>query len=403
MTRNFFFAAVSAGSASLLLLLSVVITNTLGQGPWGDFMFALSLALIGEALMDFGIHQVTIRSIARDPSTAPALFRNSLSIKLLPGLAMFAALGVLAFVLRPEFELRVATLLMLAAAIFRSYVLTVRGVLQGLELFRDDALVVVADRVLILIFCTAAVWSGYGLIGASVAFLAARTVACAVALVVAARHVGPPKPAFDRAVWSDLQRRALPLGAFLVVLNLYSYIDTILLGTLTTDVETGLYNSAYKLYEGLTYGTAIISAVMTPRLSNLWSTDPPAHAKVLRLTLVGAGLAAVALASGTRWLAPYALQMFGRDAVVAASTLNILCIGLPCVYAIWILQAAAISVFEERWLLRTTIIGVVFNVAVNLAMIPRYGRDGAAWATVFSEVLSAMVLSWALRKVLWPR
>ena len=137
MTRNFFYASVSAGSAVLLLLLSIVITNALGQGPWGDFMFALSMALIGEALMDFGIHQVTIRSIARDRSTAAVLFRNSLSVKLLPGLGMFVALGALTFIMHREPELRLATVLMLAAAVFRSYVLTVRGVLQGLESFRD--------------------------------------------------------------------------------------------------------------------------------------------------------------------------------------------------------------------------------------------------------------------------
>ena len=57
----------------------------------------------------------------------------------------------------------------------------------------------------------------------------------------------------------DLQRRALPLGAFLIVLNLYSYVDTIILSSLSSDTETGLYNSAYKLYEGLTYATAILS------------------------------------------------------------------------------------------------------------------------------------------------
>jgi O-antigen/teichoic acid export membrane protein len=402
MTRNFVYATISALSTALLLLLSVVITNTLGQGPWGDFMFALSMALIGEALMDFGIHQVTIRSIARDRATATQLFRNSLAVKALPGAAMFVLLSVVTFVLHDETDIRIATVLMLGSAVFRSYILTVRGVLQGLESFRDDAIVVVVDRLLILGLCTAAVWLGYGIVGAAAGFLVARIGACAAGLMVAHGHVGLPMPAFDKAVWSDLRRRSLPLGAFLVLLNLYAYIDTILLRSLASDVETGLYNSAYKAYEGLTYGTAVISAVITPRLAHLWSVDKPAHVRLLRRALAGCGAAAIGLAIVIRGIAPYLLRIFGEDAVLAAPALNILCLGLPFVYGIWILQAAAISVFEERWLLRATLIGVAFNVALNLVLIPVYGRDGAAWATVASEILSLGMLMWALRTVLWP-
>ena len=402
MTRNFVYATISALSSGLLLLLSVVITNALGMGPWGDFTFALSMALIGEALMDFGVHQVTIRSIARDRSTATTLFRNSLAVKALPGAAMFVLLSAVTFLLHDETNIRIATVLMLASAVFRSYILTIRGVLQGLESFRDDAMVVVGDRLLILGLCTTAVWLGYGIVGAAAGFLVARIAACAVGLIVAHRHVGLPRPAFDRAVWSDLQRRALPLGAFLVLLNLYSYIDTILLRSLAGSVETGLYNSAYKVYEGLTYGTAVISAVITPRLAQLWSVDKPAHVRLLRRALVGSGVAAIGLALVVLGVAPYLLQVFGDDAPAAAPALNILCVGLPVVYGIWILHAAAISVFEERWLLRATLVGVTFNVALNLLLIPPYGRDGAAWATVASEVLSLAMLTWALRRVLWP-
>ena len=402
MTRNFGYATLSAASAGLLLLLSILISNVLGQDGWGDFSFVLSVSLIGEALMDFGIHQVTIRSIARDRPRASELFRNSLALKALPGAAMFAALGALIFLLRPEADIRLASLLMLGSAVFRSYLLTVRGVLQGLEHFAHDSLVVVGDRLLVLAFGAAALWLDTGLVGVSAAFLLARALAVAGALVVAHRHVGPPRPAFDTAIWQDLQRRAMPLGAFLIVLNLYSYIDTIILYSLTTDLETGLYNSAYKTYEGLTYATAILSAVVTPRLSHLWSVDRGAHLRLVRQSLwASVGLAAV-LGSAAWVLAPWVLQIFGSEAVAATRALRILALGLPFVFAIWILHAVAISVFEERWLFRTTVVGSLANIGLNFLLIPRYGRDGASAATVLGEVLSLAILVWALRRAIWP-
>ncbi len=400
--RSFVYAAISAASAGLLLILLILIGNVLGADALGDFSFALAFSLIGEALMDFGIHQVTIRSIARERHRASELFRNSLALKALPGAAMFVALSALAFVLRPEASLRAACVLMVASAVFRSYLLTVRGVLQGLERFADDSVVVLADRFAVLALGAAALWLGRGLVGLAAAFLVARGAAFAGALLVARRHVGAPRPAFDTAIWRDLQRRAMPLGAFLIVLNVYSYIDTIILRSLATAAETGYYNAAYKTYEGLTYATAILSAVITPRLSHLWSVDRAAHVRLLRQSLVASVGLAVALAMLAWWLGPFVLPIFGAGMAAATGALRILVVGLPFVFAIWVLHAIAISVFEERWLFRTAVAGSLANIALNFALIPRFGRDGAAAATVVGEILSMMILLWALRQAIWP-
>jgi O-antigen/teichoic acid export membrane protein len=401
-TRSFVYATVSAASAGLLLLLSILISNLLGQEAWGQFAFALALSMVGESLMDFGIHQVTIRTIARDRGEASRLFRNSLALKILPALVMFVALSVVAFALRREPSVRLVCVLMLGSAVFRSYLLTVRGVLQGLEHFADDSIVVVMDRLAVLVFCAVALWAGGGLVALASAFLAARALTMAGALWVVRRHVGGARLAFDTAVWKDLPRRALPLGAFLIVLNLYSYIDTLILGSLTTDLETGLYNSAYKTYEGLTYATAILSAVITPRLANLWSENRSTHLRLVRQSLVGSVGLALALTAAAWWLGPFVLPVFGTGAVAAVPTLRILALGLPFVFAIWVLHAVAISVFEERWLFRTTVAGSVVNVALNFWWIPQYGRDGAALATVAGELLSLVILVWALRQAIWP-
>jgi PST family polysaccharide transporter len=401
MSRNLLFSTISAGSAVLLLALATLIAHALGQDGFGQFSFALSLAMIGEPLMDFGIHQITIRSIARDRSVAPHLFRNSLALKALPGAAMFVVLGVFVFLWEPGHDLRIACLLMLGSAVLRSYVLTVRGVLQGLERFPEDSAIVVADRVLLLAAGAIALKLGAGLVGLAIAFVVARTIALAGAVLIARPHVGSPVPAFDTSVWWDLQRRAMPLGAFLTVLSVYSYIDTIILHRLTTDVETGLYNSAYRIYEGLSYAPAIISSVLTPRLSNLWKVDRAAHRALLRTGFV-ASLALAGLLTLAIWMvAPFALRIF-PDAQPAAMALRILGLGLGFVFAIWILHALAISVFEERRLFQTTVIGAIANILLNFWLIPRFGRNGAAIATVAGEALTMCVLWMFLRRAMRP-
>jgi O-antigen/teichoic acid export membrane protein len=198
---------------------------------------------------------------------------------------------------------------------------------------------------------------------------------------------------YDREVWLDLHRTALPLGLFLVVLNLYSYIDGVMLGYLRTDAETGLYAAAYKIYEGLTYAPLAISTVLTPKLSSLFHHDRVRHQ---RLALAGtAGSAALGvLVSGVAFAiaTPLIVFLFGRDFIAATSPFRILVLGLPVVFVIWILHAIAISVDRERLLLKTGIVGLIANVGINLYAIPHFGPNGAAFATVAGEIISMTML-----------
>ena len=393
MFRNMAYAGVSAASAGLLLILFIAAGRTLGDVEFGKFSFALALGTIFETLMDFGLHQVTIRAVARDRSQATALLHHTLGIKLVWTTGALVALVATATILRSEWDVRLACYLLGGSLVLRSYMLTIRGVLQGLERFGWDSFVVVTDRAILLIVGVAALAAGGGLRSLAMAFVVARGVALALSAWMTHTHLGGLGLRFDRAIWRELQTTALPLGFFLVVLNLYSYVDAVMLGVMRTDVETGLYTAAYRVYEGLSYAPSVIAAVLTPRLSALFVTDRIRHR---RLALVGlAGSTALAVAVGTvayQFATPLMTRLFGEDFAPAAAPFRILCVGLGFVFAIWVLHAIAISVNRERLLLTTGIIGLVVNVGLNFYLIPHQGASGAALATVAGEGVSLVVL-----------
>lgn len=283
--------------------------------------------------------------------------------------------------------------------VLRSYVLTIRGVLQGLDLFGWDSMVVGADRGILLVFSGAALVSGTGLRGLAIAFVAARAAALALSAWMAHAKLGGIGMGFDRAVSRDLQMRALPLGLFLVVLNLYSYVDGVMLGAMRTDVETGLYAGAYRIYEGMSYIPSIIYAVLMPRLSELFVSDRAAHRRLARRGLTGAaGLAIVMGAVAYLVATPLVVWILGAAFAPAVGPFRILCVGLVLVFAIWVVHAITISVNRERLLVKTAIIGLAVNVGLDLYVIPRMGATGAALATVVGELVSLGVLLLGLRR-----
>ncbi|HYM24128.1 MAG TPA: oligosaccharide flippase family protein, partial [Vicinamibacterales bacterium] len=70
MFKSFAYSSLSAGTAALLLILMIAAGRVLGDVEFGKFSFALLLGGIFETLMDFGLHQVTVRAVARDRSQA---------------------------------------------------------------------------------------------------------------------------------------------------------------------------------------------------------------------------------------------------------------------------------------------------------------------------------------------
>ncbi len=394
--QNVLFAGASSASAALLLILWVLAGRILGAEEFGKVHFALALGTILETLMDFGFHQVLIREVARDRDRAAALLHHVFGIKLLWTTVGLAVLIIAATWLRPERDVRLACYLIGASLVARSYMFTVRGVLQGLERFGWDSFVVIADRTLLLGVGVIMLLAGRGLLGMAAAFLIARAIALAVVLWTTRTQIGRFGIRYDREVWRDLQRTALPFGFFLIVLNLYSYVDSVMLGVMRGDVENGFYGAAYKLYEGLTYAPAAIAAVLTPRLAALFVSNPAAHRRLaFGGVIAAAAMAMVIGALGYLFAEPLIALLYSSDTsdyANAAPPFRILCAGLAAVFVIWVLHAIAISINRERLLLRAAVGGLIVNVAVNVWLIPSYGASGAAIATVAGEIVSLIVL-----------
>lgn len=401
MLKNTVFAGISAASAGLLMVLLMVASRVLGDENYGKFSFALAMGTIFETLMDFGLHQVAIRAIARDRSVALRILRNQLGLKIVWAVGAFAVLVVAATLLRGEADVRLACYLIGGSLVLRSYMLTIRGVLMGLERFGWDAVVVITDRLLLLVAGVVALWMGTGLQGLAISFVVSRALALVLAAALAQRQIGPVGISLEPQLWKELQRTAIPLGLFLVVINLYSRIDAVMLGTLRSNVETGVYGNAYGIYEGLTYLPSVLAAVLSPRLSRLFVTDRRKHRL---LAIGGAGLSGgLALLVGGAVFAfaqPLEVLLFGPAFAASAGPLRILSGGLSLVYVIWILHAVAISMNREKLLLTTGIVGLVGKVALNAYLIPHYGPSGAAVAVVLGEAISLVVLGQGL---IWGR
>jgi O-antigen/teichoic acid export membrane protein len=387
------YAAITNASALLLLVLLTIAGRVLSAADYGRFNYAIALTLIVETIMDVGLGPVTVRAVARDRANASQLLRRVLGLKLVWVAIGLALLLVVTPILRPDPALIKLCYLMGLSSAVRSYLLTARGLLQGIDRFDLEAALVVADRLVLLAIGGAVLWAGYGLFGLAMAFVVSRVIMLLAATLMLSRVVGSTRPEYDREAWRTLQAAALPLGFFMIALNTYNYIDTLILGIMRSDLETGWYSAAYRIYEGLTYAPAVLAAVLTPTLSHLFVNDRAAHRRMLSRALLAALALGAVLGGLVAWIAgPILLTLFGVKYAAGVAPLQILAGGSLFVFTTWILHAGAISTNLDSRLLLTTIVGLTANVILNVALIPHWGIRGAAWATVIAEGLTVTLL-----------
>jgi O-antigen/teichoic acid export membrane protein len=387
------YATITAGSAVMLVALTMIAGRFLPASEYGKFSFAIALATIVETLMDIGLGPVTVRTVARNAEGAGPFFRHVLGLKIAWGALGLVALLVVVPIIRTDPSVIRACYLMGLSSAIRSYVLSTRGLLQGLNRFDLEAVTVVADRGLLLVLGTLVLVGGFGLLGLSVAFVVARLLMFVIVTVIVKRVTGSAIPTYDRAVWIELQTAALPLGFFLITLTLYTYIDTVILFIMRTDAETGWYAASYRVYEGLMYAPSAFSTVLTPRFAQLFVDDPKRLHTLFQRSLLGSAAAALVIGVVAVVLArPMMLLFYGPAYEAAVPPLQVLAGGLIFVFCTWILHSAAIAIHLDRRLVGTTAIGLFANITLNILFIPSRGITGAAWATVIAEGLTVTLL-----------
>jgi O-antigen/teichoic acid export membrane protein len=125
----------------------------------------------------------------------------------------------------------------------------------------------------------------------------------------------------------------------------------------------------------------------------MYVDDRPGLRSLFRRSLIGSALMALIIGGAGLILArPMMLLFYGQAYEAAVPPLKVLAGGSIFVFCTWILHSAAIAMNLDRRLVGTTAIGLVANIALNIAFIPSRGITGAAWATVIAEAVTVTLL-----------
>jgi len=239
---------------------------------------------------------------------------------------------------------------------------------------------------------------GYGLLGATIGYVAGIAATLLLAVVL---HRREPVGGASTLTVRRFAATALPLALASASILLMNELDKVMLAIFRTEAEVGIYNAAFRISRQTVLLLPALNAAISPWVAPLLAEGR--HDDLRRLYRqttkwsLAAGWAA-ALVFVT--FAPECLSLFGPGYVTGASTLVLLALGQAVNSAAG--NAGVVLQFsghQQRELV-IGLWGIGTNVVLNVALIPRFGATGAAWATVASLVLIAALRVVAVRGVL---
>lgn len=186
-----------------------------------------------------------------------------------------------------------------------------------------------------------------------------------------------------------------------VAISVYTNLDTVMLGFMTDDVQTGLYSASVKVKNLLCSVVSSLGAVLLPRLSVYVRNEETDKffetlSKVLNFLL----LISLPLTVYFLFFARTSILLFsGAEYEAATPAMQLL---MPTVFFIALSGLTGNQILvplgREKAVMASVICGAVIDFGLNWIFIPKWGAAGAAAATMIAELIVLAVQLCFLQK-----
>jgi O-antigen/teichoic acid export membrane protein len=385
------------GSHGLKLVLQavyfIVVARKLGAAEYGTFIAASAVAEVVSPFSTLGIGNLMVKNVARDRNLFPLYWGNALVTNLIAGTGLILGLMVVAPLFLPS---SISPLLLGLAAInsliFSRILDLARMAYQSVSRFDRTAQMNLLPHMLRAgaALLMVSVFPDPNALDWMIVGLLCLGSAAIVSLLVIHREIGPAKPNLPK-LYPEL-RQGSYFAVGLSAQSIYNDIDKTMLASLASVEATGLYAAAYRLIEVAFVPMRSLLDASYTRFFKAGKTGVKGTWLVARKLLPMMGGYGLVAALGLYLCAPVVPWVLGPEYQMAVPALQWLA-PIVLLKGLHYIAADTLTGADLQGYRSLTQIGVAaLNIVLNLWLIPRYGWQGAVFASLASDGLLMVVL-----------
>lgn len=371
------------------LVLTIAYGRFLSDTAFGELYLAITfVALVGFPL-EFGFNQQLTRDVAQEPEKAQQYLSNILLLKVCFWIILFALIMLLSFLLGYRGEeiplIIIAGISLLADAIANVF----SSLHYALERVTFPVVGGILQKGLSALIGTIFLKYGAGVQVMALILLGSSFVNTFWQAIWGFRAAGLPF-AFSGKLIVHLLRTCIPFLVYGVLAVIYYRIDTVLLSFMTNAEVIGWYGAAYRLLDTLNFlPNLIIFSIMYPIFAKFSLGDKANLKMAIEKSMNFLLLCGMPIATLMIVAAPSIIGfLYHQEQYIhSVPALQVLAPGLLFLYANTVLGSLLMSIKQEKKITIMAAIALVFNLGLNLVLIPRYEHVGAAAVTSLTELL----------------
>lgn len=290
-------------------------------------------------------------------------------------------------------------------------VLYFRSNLAGLQLYEKDSLISILDRLLLIVMCSSILWGRISDVEMSIElFIYLQTVAYALTAIIAyltlRPHIKGIKGKFSMPFNIVILRKSFPYALLILLMGFYYRTDGVMLERMLDNgaYEAGIYAQAYRFFEAGNMLAYLFGALLFPMFSGLVGKKEQI-AELLNLAFKIITVFALVAAIICFFYSKEIMGLrFQTEIEASSSVFKFLMIGFTGICGTYVFGALLTANEKLRELNIMALCGVILNVVLNLLMIPKLKAEGAAIASMVTQLTMAcfQIVLVKLKLQIWP-
>ncbi|AUB56456.1 lipopolysaccharide O-side chain biosynthesis protein [Methanobacterium sp. MZ-A1] len=389
---------IGKNSAALLIaqILSYVLAffytlymaRYLGADGYGSISLAISLTGIFGILVDMGLNTLLIREVARDKSKTNSFISNTALMKIF--LSLFTLGAIYVFVNLSGYSEQVKTLIYIVyiSVVIGSYSNIFGAVMQAEEKMEYLSVSTIISGLVIFFGTLIGIYFSLDVIYFAVLYVTSNGLNFIYISLIYLWKFSFPKIEIDFGFWKPVLKEAWPFGFTSLSGQLYTYVDTVMISLMQGTLVVGWYSAAYRLILTLLFVPTAVNIAIFPVMSRLYTSSKESLILLNERYFKYMLILGIPLGFGTTVLADkIILLIFGAEYTPSIIALQILIWTMVFTFIgasfVQLLQ----SINKQLILTKISFICLVFNVILNLILIPKYSYIGASVVTLITEII----------------
>jgi O-antigen/teichoic acid export membrane protein len=368
-------------------VLALLLARFLGPESYGSYAIALSITSIIFTITMIGFENYFLKAASTTPDKRDHYYKSLLSLVTVSN--VIALLGTIAFMGFSDYSAEIITLSLILAgySIAIRYHISFRFFCMVNERLKTTAVLQSLCSITLLATVGIALWQGQDVLAVTI------IQAVVAGLTTIAWFVWMPKqalrPAIDRSALKSFLRGSMPFAFSNIIWILYFNFDTFMISVFKSVEDAGVYAGVFKIFSlNYIFGYAVVSA-FSPRLFKQFVHEPAQYMRtakqsLLALLALSLPLFALLYLAADIYIPLIIGESYRESGVIVAQTLSFALFFRMLNFGFCEILASS---GQQKQRVYFEIALLLCNIGLNYLLIPHYGTQGAAFATVFAELL----------------